>query len=112
MGPAGILVTRVIGKAVRNNTKWYYIDDGVYGAFSGQVYDKMSYQFFSLKENEKSTQCIVAGPTCDSFDVVTTRAVLPELEVGDVLVSPNMGAYTTVSATNFNLYDKPQVVLC
>ena len=44
----------------------------------------------------------LGGPTCDSTDVIARETLLPELAVGDLLVSPVMGAYTSVTATRFN----------
>ena len=44
----------------------------------------------------------LAGPTCDSSDVIAREALLPDLVVGDLLVSPVMGAYTVVTSTRFN----------
>jgi ornithine decarboxylase len=108
-GTSAALVTTVVGRSVRNNTRWYYLDDGLYGTFSGQLYDQQKYQFFSFREGETS-QCILAGPTCDSFDLISTEAVLPDLEIGDHLLVPHMGAYTTASASEFNLYPRAKTV--
>ena len=44
----------------------------------------------------------LGGPTCDSSDVIAREVTLPDLVVGDLLASPVMGAYTTVTATRFN----------
>ena len=54
--------------------------------------------------------CIVAGPTCDSHDVVSTDQELPDLEVGELLLVPTMGAYTSASASGFNGLDIARVV--
>jgi ornithine decarboxylase len=53
----------------------------------------------------------VFGPTCDALDVVSVAEELPvNLDLGDWLVSENIGAYTTASATNFNGMAQPKVV--
>ena len=44
----------------------------------------------------------LGGPTCDSSDVIAREVLLPDLAVGDLVVSTTMGAYTTVTATRFN----------
>ena len=44
----------------------------------------------------------LAGPTCDSADVVARDYPMPALNVGDVVVSPLMGAYTSVTSSRFN----------
>ena len=51
------------------------------------------------------SRCVVAGPTCDSYDVAFRDLVLPELDVGDVLCIECVGAYTSASATRFNGMD-------
>ncbi len=110
VGDACYLLARVVGKAVRKGMFWYYIDDGLYGSFSGKVYDHADYPVVALKEGEKRPS-VIAGPTCDSFDVVYREAFLPELEVGDYLVFRSMGAYTLASASNFNGLEKPQLLI-
>jgi ornithine decarboxylase len=44
----------------------------------------------------------LAGPTCDSADVIARDYPMPALNVGDVVVSPLMGAYTSVTSSRFN----------
>jgi len=95
------LVLTVVGKSNRENVWWYYVDDGLYGSFSGKVFDHCDYPLLSERQGARE-QCIVAGPTCDSFDIIYQNSALPRLEIGDMLVVPAMGAYTSCSATNFN----------
>ncbi|HYG76203.1 MAG TPA: type III PLP-dependent enzyme [Planctomycetota bacterium] len=101
VGPAGMLITRVVGRAIRNNKNYYYLDDGVYGDFSGIVFDHCKYQFKTIKRGQKFAS-ILAGPTCDSFDTISLSEELPELDVGDVVYVPNIGAYSCASALTFN----------
>jgi len=101
VGPAGLLITRVVGRSIRNNMNYYYLDDGVYGDFSGIVFDHSQYEFKSLKRTAKFLS-VLAGPTCDSFDTIAQGVELPELEVGDVVYVPNIGAYSCASALTFN----------
>ena len=98
---AAVLITRVIGKSRRQGISWYYLDDGIYGSFSGCVFDQARYEFRTLKTGE-AERCVLSGPTCDSFDVISKDEFLPALNVGDIVIAENMGAYTTVSATTFN----------
>ncbi len=53
----------------------------------------------------------LAGPTCDSADVIAREVLLPELVPGDLVVSPAMGAYTVVTASRFNGRPVPRVVV-
>lgn len=100
------LVTRVIGKSVRGGMTWYIIDDGLYGSFSGQMFDHVEYPLIARDaENRELQSCVVAGPTCDSSDVVARNAMLPDLAIGELILVPTMGAYTCASASNFNGLD-------
>jgi ornithine decarboxylase len=53
---------------------------------------------------------VLAGPTCDSIDVIAEDALLPPLEIGDLVLGRQMGAYTLATASEFNSIPKPQVV--
>ncbi len=97
------LVTRVLGKNIRSGVPWYIIDDGLYGSFSGKVFDHVDYNVEADNPLGLPTHpCVVAGPTCDSSDVVARDQWLPELEIGDLLLVPSMGAYCGASACPFN----------
>lgn len=103
-------VCSIVGKSIRNGTPWIYLDDGAYGLFSGKFFDHKEFQFHVLKQqNEKIVSTdrfipyVVAGPTCDSIDLISQKAHLPEnLMPGDVLCAHNMGAYSIVTACGFN----------
>ncbi|MCM8817808.1 MAG: type III PLP-dependent enzyme [Candidatus Omnitrophica bacterium] len=101
IGPACVLITRVIGKSIRNNKHWYYLDDGVYGCLSGIIYDHCKYQYKVFKKGQTQLSTL-AGPTCDSLDVISLSEELPELEFGDIVYVENIGAYSYATATNFN----------
>jgi ornithine decarboxylase len=53
---------------------------------------------------------VLAGPTCDSIDVIAENLMLPELVAGDLIVGRSMGAYTWASASEFNFFPKARVV--
>ena len=101
VGPAATLVTRVIGKAIRENKHWYYLDDGLYGTLSGIVFDHAKFQFKAMKQGRTKLSTL-AGPTCDSFDIIARGEEMPELDIGDLIYVENIGAYSTASATTFN----------
>jgi len=101
VGPAATLILRVTGKAIRENKHWYYLDDGVYGSLSGILFDHATYQFKVIRRGRRQLSTL-AGPTCDSLDIIARGEELPELELGDIVYVENTGAYSTASATNFN----------
>ncbi len=103
------LVAKVIGKAVRDGKPCYYIDDGIYHTFSGQIFDHCIYPIKTFKEGEKNISAVF-GPTCDAFDTITLSAELPELNIGDLVYSENIGAYSHASSTYFNGFPPAKVV--
>lgn len=110
VGPAGTLITRVVGRSIRNNMNYYYLDDGVYGDFSGIVFDHARYELRALKRTPKFLS-VVAGPTCDSFDTIAEQIELPELDEGDLIYVPNIGAYSCASALTFNGIPPAKVIV-
>jgi len=106
---AATLVTKIIGKAVRDGKTCYYLDDGVYHTFSGIVFDHCTYPLKAFKDGEKKV-CAVFGPTCDAFDTISVAEELPDLEIGDYLYAENIGAYSIASSTYFNGFPPAKVV--
>jgi ornithine decarboxylase len=108
--PAAISVTSVMGRAQRDGRWWYYLDDGLYGSYSGQIYDHAAYPVEALVPPGEMHPSVLAGPTCDSIDVINEHLELPKLEVGDLVVGRAMGAYTWASASEFNFFPRATVL--
>jgi len=107
---AAVAVSQIIGKAVRDGKLCYYINDGVYHTFSGVIFDHCHYHFKAVKQGPMQL-CSVFGPTCDALDVVSMAEQLPaNLELGDLLYSENIGAYSHASSTWFNGFPPAKVV--
>jgi ornithine decarboxylase len=109
-GPAAIGVASVMGRAKREGHWWYYLDDGLYGSYSGQLFDHAKYPVESLRQSDEKFPSVLAGPTCDSIDVIAENMMLPALKAGDLIVGRAMGAYTWASASEFNFFPKATVV--
>lgn len=103
------VVAKVVGKAFRDGKPCYYINDGVYHTYSGQVFDHSNYPVLPFKEGETNISAVF-GPTCDAFDTITLSAELPDLEIGDLVYSENIGAYSHASSTYFNGFPPAKVV--
>jgi ornithine decarboxylase len=110
VGPSAIGVAAVMGRARREGHWWYYLDDGLYGSYSGQLFDHARYPVEPLRDSEERLPSVLAGPTCDSIDVIAENLMLPELKAGDLIVGRAMGAYTWASASEFNFFPKATVV--
>jgi ornithine decarboxylase len=108
--PAAICVASVMGRALRDGLWWYYLDDGLYGSYSGQVYDRAVYPVAALLPDAATYPSVLAGPTCDSIDVINEKLELPKLDMGDLIVGRMMGAYTWASASEFNFFPRATVL--
>jgi ornithine decarboxylase len=103
-------VCRVIGTATRAGKRWVYLDTGMFGGLlestQGLTYD--------LRTDRKArlVPWHIAGPTCDSVDVLMQDQMLPaDLQDGDFIYIPNAGAYTTAYASEFNGFPLPDIRL-
>ncbi|EKO3980957.1 type III PLP-dependent enzyme [Vibrio fluvialis] len=104
-------VASVMGQAERDGQTWYYLDDGVYGSFSGLIFDDAKYPLVTLKQEGEYAPSVLAGPTCDSIDVIAENILLPKLDNGDLIIGRMMGAYTSATATDFNFFKRAQTVV-
>ncbi len=108
--PSAVAVASVMGRAQRAGKWWYYLDDGLYGSHSGRLYDHAAYPMQALVAPGELYPSVLAGPTCDSIDVIDENLELPRLEVGDLVLGRSMGAYTWASASEFNFFPKATVL--
>jgi len=109
-GTAVNLLTRVIGVQTRSDQQWYFLDEGLYGTFSGVIFDHWDFALETFKDG-RPIAATFAGPSCDSFDVMFRDKMTPPLAVDDLILVPNCGAYTSASATTFNGFAKAPVVV-
>lgn len=109
--PAMINICTVVGKAERFEKPWYYLDDGVYCSYSGQIFDHVIYPKFTPYVDGPKLESVLAGPTCDSIDIIAENIELPELDLGDIVVGKMMGAYTISTATEFNFINKTDILV-
>ncbi|KAG9510081.1 Antizyme inhibitor 2 [Fragariocoptes setiger] len=94
----------------------YYLNDGVYGAFNNTIFEHATAEPSPLlDEGELYKRNIrlstLWGPTCDSIDCVKRDFYFPELNIGEWLVFPNMGAYTCCVATTFNGFERAKLII-
>lgn len=106
VGDAGCIAAEVLlvsKKAQSDTVRWVYLNVGRFSGLAETEGEAIKYQFTVLgKENSATGPCIVAGPTCDSADVLYERnkVQLPvDIESGDVLIINSCGAYTSTYST-------------
>ena len=105
---AGYFVCRVLGTAVRAGKRWLHLDAGLFGGII-ETTEGLKYRIRTDRSGPDITWN-VAGPTCDSVDVVLRDEPLPsDLQEGDFFYLRNAGAYTTAYASEFNGFPLPEV---
>lgn len=109
-GTAVNLITSVIGVTERGGQPWYFLDEGLYGTFSGVLFDQWDFKLISFKEGEQ-VAATFAGPSCDSLDIMFRGKMTVRQEEGDLILVPICGAYTSASATTFNGFSKAKFVV-
>ncbi len=109
IGDAGVFITRVIGKAKRADENWLYLDVGVFNGLMESI-GGIRYSFV-VGSRARPKKWTIAGPSCDSFDVIARDVYLPEPNIGDIVVIPSAGAYTISYASEFNGFPIPETVL-
>ena len=73
------------------------------------IFDHCRYHVESLRKGPTEI-CSVFGPTCDALDTISLAEQLPDLEMGELLYSENIGAYSAASSTSFNGFPPAKVV--
>jgi ornithine decarboxylase len=108
VGNAGVIQTEVVlisKKSANDNKRWVFLDIGKFGGLAETMDEAIQYPITSTRQGPTEA-VILAGPTCDSADVLYEKAdyQLPlALEIGDKLAIQATGAYTTTySAVAFN----------
>lgn len=109
VGDAGVFVATVIGKATRGDENWLYIDVGVFNGLMESI-GGIKYRYVVGSRNP-SKRWTIAGPSCDSFDVIDRDVELPEPEVGNRILILSSGAYTISYASEFNGFSIPKTIL-
>lgn len=114
------LFVQVIGKKpASNGNGWRYtIDESLYGQFSCIPFDQKTPVWIRVPfktdgsdvNPRKASPGTLFGRTCDSLDMIAKSPSMEELDVGDWLWFPHMGAYSSVTASEFNGFPKPKIV--
>tara|TARA_R110002020_G_scaffold37830_25_gene114138 strand:- start:634 stop:1764 length:1131 start_codon:yes stop_codon:yes gene_type:complete len=109
VGGAGVIKTEVVlisTKSAAEDTRWVYLDIGKFGGLAETMEEAIRYPIRTGRDGDQATPCIIAGPTCDSADVLYEKTPYPlpiTLEIGDEILIEGTGAYTTTySSAGFN----------
>ncbi|MDA1118453.1 MAG: type III PLP-dependent enzyme [Proteobacteria bacterium] len=105
---AGYFVCRMLGTATRSGKRWMHWDAGLFGGVI-ETTEGLKYKIRTDRSGP-DVAWNIAGPTCDSVDVIMREEPLPsDLQAGDFIYLRNAGAYTTAYASEFNGFPLPEV---
>jgi ornithine decarboxylase len=109
VGSAGTIRSEVVlvsRKEATDQVRWVYLDIGKFGGLAETMEEAIRYPVRTPRDGDAMEPCILAGPTCDSADVLYEKNPYPlplSLTVGDEILIEGTGAYTTTySAVAFN----------
>jgi ornithine decarboxylase len=109
VGNAGVIEAEVVlvsRKSENEDVRWVYLDIGKFGGLAETMDESIRYPIRTPRDGDPVGPCVLAGPTCDSADVMYQRSpcALPvSLEIGDKVLIEGTGAYTaTYSSIAFN----------
>ncbi|MGI3169155.1 type III PLP-dependent enzyme [Pseudooceanicola sp. C21-150M6] len=95
--------------------RWVYLDIGKFSGLAETMDEAIRYQFLTDRDHDATGPCILAGPSCDSADVLYEKRPvdLPlGLRSGDRFIIRNCGAYTsTYASIGFNGFPPLDVVV-
>jgi len=109
VGNAGVIEAEVVlvsNKSEHDHVRWVYLDIGKFGGLAETMGESIRYPIKTPRDGDEVGPCVLAGPTCDSADVLYEKRPydLPiSLEIGDKVLIEGTGAYTaTYAAVAFN----------
>ncbi|TKT77513.1 ornithine/lysine decarboxylase [Aquamicrobium sp. LC103] len=112
VGNAGVIKSEVVlisKKADNDNVRWVYLDIGKFGGLAETMDEAIRYPIVTERDGDEKSPCVLAGPTCDSADVLYEKTPYPlplSLTIGDEVLIEGTGAYTTTySAVAFNGFE-------
>ncbi len=112
VGNAGVIKSEVVlisKKSDNDNVRWVYLDIGKFGGLAETMDEAIRYPIATPHDGDETAPCVLAGPTCDSADVLYEKTPYPlplSLTIGDEVLIEGTGAYTTTySAVAFNGFE-------
>jgi ornithine decarboxylase len=109
VGNAGVIEAEVVlisKKSAEDSVRWVYLDIGKFNGLAETTDEMIRYPIRTRRDGEATSPCVIAGPSCDSIDVLYEKEPYPlpvSLEIGSKVLIEGTGAYTTTySSVAFN----------
>ncbi|TCT35304.1 ornithine/lysine decarboxylase [Martelella mediterranea] len=105
VGNAGVIKAEVVlvsKKSDEDAHRWVFLDIGKFGGLAETMDEAIRYPIRTERDEDEMAPCVLAGPTCDSADVMYEKNMYPlplSLTIGDEVLIEGTGAYTTTYAS-------------
>jgi len=111
VGPAGVLLTRVIYRKTNNSRRFLIVDAAMNDLLRPSLY-RAYHEIVPVTRSAEDTETTdVVGPICETGDFFARDRELPVVREGDLLAILDTGAYGAVLGSNYNTRGKPAEVL-
>ena len=112
VGPAGVLLTRVLYHKSNNSKKFLVVDAAMNDLVRPALYDAYHEIVPVLRRPAGGHELFdVVGPICETGDFFARGREMPPVNDGDLLAILDAGAYGMVLASNYNTRPRPAEVL-
>jgi diaminopimelate decarboxylase len=103
VGPCGVLLTEVVDTKTRDaGGSFVIVDAGMTDLIRPALYEAWHEVEPVDPRPGAADEVEVVGPVCETSDTFASARPLPPVEVGDLLVIRDTGAYGAVMASNYN----------
>jgi len=105
VGNAGVIEAEVVlisKKSADDPRRWVYLDIGKFNGLAETMDEMIRYPIRTERDDDPLGPCVIAGPSCDSVDVLYEKEPYPlpvSLEIGAKVLIEGTGAYTTTYAS-------------
>jgi len=111
VGPAGVLLTRVLYRKTNNRKRFLIVDAAMNDLLRPSLYDAY-HEIVPVTHQSGATEITdVVGPICETGDFLARNRRLPIASEGDLLAILDAGAYGAVLGSNYNTRGRPAEVL-
>lgn len=106
VGDAGVIRSEILLISQKHDddpTRWVYLDIGKFGGLAETIDESIRYPIRTAHDGDTLAPVVLAGPTCDSVDVMYEKDPYPlplSIEIGETVLIESTGAYTATYASN------------
>jgi len=113
IGPAGVLLTRVVYRKSNNGKQFVVVDAAMNDLLRPSLYGAYHQIVPVVLRRDKETAEVVdiVGPICETGDFFARDREIRQLEEGDLLAILDAGAYGMTLASNYNTRPRPAEIL-